>query len=194
VEVGRTTRPDWNRLFEIAAAQEGLFTTKQAADAGYSPQLLIHYVHTGKAVRVRRSIYRLVHFPAGEHEEFIAAWLWSEQAGVVSNQSALALHGLSDVLPAHIHLTLPADWRRRRFRVPPDILLHYADVPREDRSWFGAVPTTNPRRSLNDCAKDGFAPELLRQAAQQALRRGLVTKAELGDVKTALAPFGGLAA
>ena len=35
--------------------------------------------------------------------------------------------------------------------------------------------------------------ELLRQAAQQALRRGLVTRSELAVVETALAPFGGLA-
>jgi predicted transcriptional regulator of viral defense system len=188
------SRPDWDRLFETAAAQEGLFTTKQAAEAGYSPQLLVHYVHIGRAVRVHRGIYRLVHFPAGEHEELVAAWLWSQQAGVVSHQSALALHGLSDVLLAHIHLTLPAAWRRRRFRVPVDVVLHHADVPSEDRAWFGAVPTTSPRWSLNDCAREGFSPELLRQAAQQALRRGLVTKTELGDVEAALAPFGGLAA
>ncbi len=186
------TRPDWDRLFATAAGQEGLFTTKQAAEAGYSPQLLIHHVHAGKAVRVRRGIYRLVHFPAGEHEEFVAAWLWSELAGVVSHQTALSLHGLSDVLPAHIHLTLPRAWGRRRFRVPADVVLHHADVPAEDRSWFGAIPTTNPRRSLNDCAREGLSPEVLRQAAQQALRRGLVTKAELGDVEATLRPFGGL--
>ena len=186
--------PDWDRLFETAAAQEGFFTTQQAAEAGYSPQLLVHYVRTGKVVRMRRGIYRLVHFPAGEHEELVAAWLWSELAGVVSHQSALALHELSDVLPAQIHLSLPAAWRRRRFRVPADIVLHHADVPPGDRSWFGAVPTTNVRRSLNDCARDGFSPDLLRQAAGQAVRRGLVARSEIGDVEAALAPFGGLAA
>lgn len=62
-------RPDWNRLFEIAAGQQGLFTTQQAAEAGYSPQLLVHYAQARRAVRVRRGIYRLVHFPAGEQEE-----------------------------------------------------------------------------------------------------------------------------
>ena len=187
------TRPNWNRLFETAAAQEGLFTTKQAAEAGYSPQLLGHYVHTGWTLRVRRGTYRLVHFPAGEHEELVAAWLWSEQAGVVSHQTALALHELSDALPLHVHLTLPGDWRRRRFRVPADVVLHHANVPPEDRTWFGAVPTTNPRRSLNDCAREGLSPDLLRQAAQQALRRGLVTKVELVEVEETLKPFGGLA-
>jgi predicted transcriptional regulator of viral defense system len=186
--------PNWDRLFETAAAQQGLFTTKQAAQAGYSPQLLVHYLHAGRAMRVRRGIYRLVHFPAGEHEELVAAWLWSEQAGIVSHQTALALHGLSDALPAHIHLTLPSAWRHRRFRVPPDVVLHHADVPAEERAWFGAVPVTAPRRALNDCAREGLSPDLLRQAARQALRRGLTTAAELTDVEAALAPFGGLTA
>ncbi len=189
----QTHSPNWNRLFETAAAQEGLFTTKQAFEAGYSPQLLVHYVRSGKAVRLRRGTYRLVHFPAGEHEELVAAWLWSEQVGVVSHQTALALHGLSDTLPAHIHLTVPSAWRLRRFRLPTDVVLHHADVPPEDRTWFGAVPTTSARRSLNDCARTGLSPELLQQAAQQALRRGLVTNAELSEVDKALKPFGGLA-
>jgi len=190
----QSDRPDWAHLFKTAAGQEGLFTTQQAAQAGYSPQLLVHYVHTGRVVRVRRGIYRLVHFPAGEHEELVALWLWSERVGVISHQTALALHGLSDVLPAQVHLTLPTAWRQRRFRVPVNVVLHHADVPPGDRAWFGAAPATSPRRSLSDCARAGLSPELLRQAARQALRRGLVTMAELGDVEEALRLFGGLAA
>ncbi len=192
VEVN-SVRPDWNRLFMTAQVQEGLFTTQQAAEAGYSPQLLVHHVHGGRVLRVQRGIYRIVHYPAGTQEELVAAWLWSERAGVLSHQTALSLHGLSDALPRHLHLTLPSDWRQRRFRVPADIVLHHADVPPEDRAWIGAVPTTNPRRSLNDCASVGLSPDLLRQAAQQAVYRGLVTKPELGPVEQALAPFGGLA-
>lgn len=192
--IGSPGRPDWNRLFETAGAQDGYFTTRQAADAGYSTQLLFKHIRAGRVARTRRGIYRLVHFPPGEHEDLVTAWLWSERTGVVSHQTALATHGLSDALPARVHLTLPSAWRRRRFKVPVDVVLHHADVPPEDRTWFGAVPTTNPRRSLNDCAREGLSPELLRQAARQALRRGLVTKAELGDVEEALEPFGGLAA
>jgi predicted transcriptional regulator of viral defense system len=186
--------PNWDRLFEVAAAQDGYFTTKQAAEAGYSSQLLLKHIRAGRVARVRRGIYRLVHFPAGEHDELVTAWLWSDRAGVVSHQTALALQGLSDALPAHVHMTLPRAWRQRRFRAPAGVVLHHADVPREDRTWFGPVPTTNPRRSLNDCAREGLSPELLRRAAQQALHRGLVTQAELGDVEVALEPFGGLAA
>jgi predicted transcriptional regulator of viral defense system len=191
---GPTSKPSWDRLFETASAQEGYFTTRQAAEAGYSSQLLLKYIRAGRVTRAQRGIYRLVHFPAGEHEDLVATWLWSERAGIISHQTALALHGLSDALPAHLHLTLPAAWRRRRFRVPAGVVLHHADISPDDRTWFGAVPATSAQRSLNDCAREGMSPDLLRQAARQAIRRGLVATTELGDVEEALTPFGGLAA
>lgn len=119
MNIAPALRPDWSILYEAAAAQEGYFTTQQAVEAGYSPQLLLHHVRNGRARRVRRGIYRLVHFPAGRHEELVVAWLWTERAGIFSHQTALALHGLSDALPAKVHLTLPSEWRARRLRIPP---------------------------------------------------------------------------
>ena len=190
----RTKLNWWSRFVRKTRAQDGYFTTKQGAEAGYSPQLLLKHIRAGRLLRVRHGVYRLVHFPAGDHEELAVVWLWSERKGVFSHQTALALHGLSDVLPGRIHLTLPAEWRSRRFRVPKDVVLHHADVPNRDRAWAGPVPVTSPRRTLIDCARDQISPDLLRQAAQQALRRGLVAKPDLRDVEQALQPFGGLAA
>jgi predicted transcriptional regulator of viral defense system len=189
-----THGPDWDRLYETAGAQDGYFTTQQAADAGYSSQLLLKHIHAGRVARTRRGIYRLVHFPAGDHEELTIVWLWSERAGVFSHQTALALHGLSDALPAQIHLTLPAAWRHRRFRVPRGVVLHHAEVPAEDRMWFGPVPVTSPRRTLSDCARELVSPELLRQAAREALGRGLLVQGDLSEVEKVLAPFGGVTA
>jgi predicted transcriptional regulator of viral defense system len=186
------TEPTWQALYDIAAAQEGLFTTKQAAVAGYSAPLLVHHQKIGRIARIRRGIYRLVHFPSGEQEELVAAWLWTDSQGLLSHQTALALHGLSDVLPAQIHLTLPLSWRRRRLRLPRGLVLHHADVSPGERTWVGAVPVTSARRTLNDCAIAGLSPDLLRQGAKQALTRGLVTKAEIREVQKALKSFGGL--
>lgn len=171
--------PSWNQLYELAAGQDGLFTTAQASTAGYSPELLIHHVRAGKVRRVQRGIYRICHFPAGEQEDLAAIWLWSAQRGLFSHQTALFLHTLSDVLPPRAHLTLPIGWRRRRLRVPPGVELHYADIEEPDRGWVGTVPVTNPLRTIADCAAAHLSPELLEQAIDEALSRGLVTPGEL---------------
>ncbi len=173
----RRGSPDWDALFEIAQGQGGYFTTRQAASAGYSPQLLA-YLGSKKVERVRRGIYRLVHFPASDHEDLIVLWLWSEQAGVFSHETALALHDLSDVLPGRAHLTLPAGWRRRRLRVPSGLVVHFADVADPDRASFAAVPVTAPLRTLRDCIEADVAPSLVHQAILQARRRGLITAAD----------------
>lgn len=186
------TRPAWQALYDVAASQEGLFTTRQASAAGYSDPLLAHHQKAGRITRIRRGIYRLVHFPPGEHEELVVAWLWGDAAGVLSHQTALSLHGLSDSLPAQIHLTLPTDWQQRRLRVPKGLTLHYADVPAKVRTWAGAVPVTSIRRTLNDCAESSLSPSLLRQAARQALTRGMVTRTELRVVEKALRLYGGI--
>ena len=192
MDMSPQAEPSWQALYEVAASQEGLFTTRQAASAGYSPPLLVHHQKAGRIARVRRGIYRLIHYPPGEHEELVTAWLWSDNQGVISHQTALSLRGLSDVLPTQIHLTLPLDWKRRRFRVPSGVQLHFADVPPADRSWLEVVPLTSTSRTLNDCAAAGVSPDLLRQAAKQALARGLVTRPELERVEKALKPFGGI--
>lgn len=174
-----TTRPDWDRLFETALGQEGMFTTKQAADAGYSPQLLNRHLRSGNIRRLRRGVYRIVRFPAGDHEDLSEIWLWSDQAGIVSHETALALRDLSDILPSSIHLSLPETWRSRRLRVPKGVVLHFADIGENERSWVGAVPVTSPLRTIVDCAVDNLSPELLRQAAEQAVARGLISRKEL---------------
>lgn len=166
--------PDWDALFEVAQGQAGYFTTRQGAAAGYSPQLLA-YLGSRKVARVRRGIYRLVHFPASDHEDLVVLWLWSEQAGVFSHETALALHDLSDTLPGKVHMTLPAAWRRRRLRVPAGLVLHFADIAAADRASFSAVPATAPLRTLGDCLEAHVAPSLVRQAVRQARQRGLIT-------------------
>jgi hypothetical protein len=98
------------------------------------------------------------------------------------------------VLPSKIHLTVPASWRERRLRVPANVILHHADVLKRERAWIGAVPVTSPIRTLDDCAHGKLAPDLLRQAARDALARGMVGKRDLGEVKRSLRDVGGLAA
>jgi predicted transcriptional regulator of viral defense system len=170
----------------MASGQEGLFTTVQAADAGYSPQLLQKHLHAGRIRRVRRGVYRLVHFPPGDHEDLAAVWLWSDRVGIFSHETALFLHELSDVLPARVHLTLPGSWRARRLRVPRGVVLHHGDVAKDERAWVGPVPVTAPRRTLGDCIAAGVAPDLVDQAIEQAATRGVVPRAALTELRRAV--------
>ena len=174
--------PSWQALYETAAPQEGYFTSPQAARAGFSAPLLTHHRKAGRLRHVRRGIYRLVQFPAGDHEDLVTAWLWSEAAGVFSHQTALSLHQLSDAMPETLHVTMPTPWRSRRLRVPTGIALHYGDIAEKDRSWIGPVPVTSVLRTLRDCARDGLTPDLMLQALRQALDRGLVRATEVQDI------------
>ncbi|MEO6772780.1 MAG: type IV toxin-antitoxin system AbiEi family antitoxin domain-containing protein [Kofleriaceae bacterium] len=184
--------PKWDQLFEVATTQDGYFTTKQATELGYSSQLLNHYVRTKRVVRSHRGIYRIVHFPPGDHDELVIEWLWSDRLGVFSHETALGLHELSDLMPVHIHLSLPTAARERRRKSHDGVVVHYADVPITDRSWIANVPATTPRRTLIDCAMAGLQPEFLQQAAEQALKRGLIVRADIVEVDRALRPFEGL--
>ena len=132
----------------------------------------------GRAFSPSWGIYRLVHFPASDHEDLVVLWLWSEQEGVFSHDTALALHDLSDILPSRVHLTLPAGWRRRRLRVPTGLVLYFADIGDGDRSSFDAVPVTRPRRTLEDCIETHVEPRLVEQAIRQARQRGLISASE----------------
>lgn len=179
--------PSSDRLYEAAAGQAGYVTLAQVRDAGYSSPLLEYHVRQGHLERVARGVFRLAHFPAGEHEDLVVVWLWSSRLGVFSHETALVLHELSDALPARQHLTVPESWRKRRLRVPENIILHFADIPASDRSWKGPVPVTSPLRTIADCRSTNSPPDLVTQATRQGTRRGLFTTEE---ARRALRPSG----
>jgi predicted transcriptional regulator of viral defense system len=169
----------WRALFKLAAKQEGLFSARQATSVGCSQQLLAKYIASGRVERVQRALYRVVDFPAGEHEGLVAVWLWSRNEGVFSHETALFLHNLSDALPIRAHVTVPAAWKTREIQIPEDVAIYYGDIADGDRAWVGPLPVTAVRRTLSDCLRASIAPELVAQASVQAAERGLITAAEV---------------
>lgn len=171
--------PCWGQLYDEAAPQAGYFTMAQADAAGYSSPLVEYYIRIGRVERVARGIFRIVHFPPGEHEDLIVVWLWSGREGIFSHQTALLLHQVSDALPAQRHVTVPSAWAKRRLRVPPGVVLHYRDLAKNEIEWNGSIPVTTPLRSLIDCTLDHVSPELVKQARRELLARGIVRATEL---------------
>lgn len=176
--------PDWDELYQVAAGQAGYFTLPQAAEAGYSRQLIRHHQEMGRVASPMRGIYRLRHYPVGEHEDLVCLWLWSGQVAVCSHETALMLHELSDALPAKRHLTFPASWRRRRVSYPAGVVPYFQELRDDEVAWVGCVPVTVPLRTLLDCHRDRVQPDLVAQAIAEAVARGLVRADELPEELT----------
>lgn len=169
-------QPSWNQLSATAGTQAGYFTAKDASEAGFSLPLLQHYLTARRIERSQRGIFRLANYPPSDEEALVPAWLWSRREGVFSHETALALHQLSDALPAKLHLTLPSAWGARRIKIPNGLVLHYSDIVDEDREWRGPVQLTTPLRTIVDCSLDAVAPDLIEQAVRQGVRRGLFSR------------------
>lgn len=169
------TEPDLDALYAFAEPQAGYFTAAQAAAAGYSRSLLAHHVHSGMLERVDRGIYRLSRFPESQHADLMVAWLRAGSAAAVSHESALGLYGVSDVLPREVHVTVPRTASRRR----TGIRLHTSPLPPEDVGVVDGVRVTAVERAIADVARAGLPDELVLQAIDESLDRGLTTAGRL---------------
>lgn len=172
---------DHDGLYRLAEAQAGYFTAQQAVNAGMDRSTLRHHARPGgRYERARRGLYRLRHFPSSPHEHVMATWLPLRDAGaVVSHESALELHDLSDVIPDAVHLTLPRSERGQRRRA--GVRLHTLNRPPEKSEIreIAGLPVTSPERTIVDALEAGAQPEQVELAVRQALERGLTTPRRL---------------
>jgi predicted transcriptional regulator of viral defense system len=163
------------RLYEKAEPQAGYFTAQQARQAGFTRQLIAHHVRSGLFERSAHGIYRLSRFPASAHEDLIVAWLRGGSQSVISHDSAMALYGLSDLIPTEIHVTIPRTGSRRR----PGIRLHTSQLRPEDITHREGLPVTTIARTAADLVSRGIQDWLVVQAIHEALMRGLISKTEI---------------
>lgn len=167
-------------LNRISYGQDGYFTSRQAREAGFSPQLLAHHVRSGRYERVRRGLYRLRGYPGSTHEEVRAKWLAvGAERAVVSHESALDLHELSDVLPNTVHLLIDRD--DRGMRRPKGVTLHTTTEPIDPSEVVSreGIRVTDPVRSIFDAAGFGTGPEQIEMAIRQVLDAGMTTRRSL---------------
>jgi predicted transcriptional regulator of viral defense system len=174
-------RPNWDALFELASPQGGYFRNAQAAAVGFSKQLIHKHVLSGRLRHATRGVYRLAHFPSGEQDELIELWLWSEEVGVFSHETALALHQLSDALPSRVHITVPHSWVQRS-AIPSLVMLHRGNVPESDRTWIDHVPVTTVGRTLRDASDAGVDPDLNAQAIAEGTARKLLRRVDVRGI------------
>lgn len=138
-------------LYGAAADQAGYFTAAQALSIGYSYQAQKFHVDHGNWIRVERGLFRLPEWPTDDNDTLVKWTVWSRGEAVVSHQSALAWHGLGDVNPSRLHLSVPSSFRRSTSVV----VLHRAVLLNDDIEDHGNFRVTTPLRSVIDVAADG---------------------------------------
>jgi predicted transcriptional regulator of viral defense system len=182
--VTRSRRDLRRRLEALAFRQAGYFTAAQALNVGYTYQAQKYHVDSGNWVRVDRGLFRLPDWPWAADDEYVVWTLWSRGLGVISHDTALSVHGLSDVDPAKIHLTVPPGFKA----ADPLVVTYAQELPERDIEHRLAWCLTTPLRTLADVSGSDLSQEHVDQAVRDALERGLATKqsilrrsATLGD-------------
>lgn len=172
------------RLFEVADRQAGYFTAKQAREAGYDYRLQHYHRERGHWIPVGHGLFRLDRYPEGENEDLVRLYLWSrdregEPQAVVSHETALRLHGLSDLMPDKVHLSVPKGFRKRP---PRGVVLHKADLSEADAEDWNGFRVTTPLRTVLDVAGSReVSPEHLESAVREAVARGLARRKRLRE-------------
>jgi predicted transcriptional regulator of viral defense system len=171
-------------LIDMASSQGGYFSAKQASRLGYTAPKRTYHVRVGNWSRERPGIFRVASHPLPERPDLIVWWLWSRDRnekpqGVYSHQTAISLHGLTDLMPSRLHMTVPRGFRRSAAS-RKGLNLHHADVPDYDRELIDGVPVTNALRTLLDLVNAGDVPVGdLRAAYRQAVKSGQITRAQI---------------
>ena len=167
------------RLYSIASAQAGYFTSKQAEEAGYNTRLQHFHHHRRNWDHIESGIFRLRNFPHSQWEDLVRWSLWSRDKkgqirAVVSHETAATVHELADYLPAKTHLTVPPNFHKVKVK---GCILHRAIIDKKDALQHAGFLVTTPYRTLQDLMRAGDRDQL-RQAVDEAARRGLITLAQ----------------
>ncbi len=183
------------RLLHFAESQQGYFTSRQAVECGFSRSNFHRKIRSGKWCKEELwGIYRLANYPSSTRQELALWTLWSADGqgnpqGIWSHETALDIHGLSDVAPAKLHMSVPRSFRKGN-AIPNILCLHFVDeIPQPDLEIRKGYRVTTPLRTLADVIRKGTTQHeqiqlaILDLAIQKSLIKGLATIQEMEQLQ-----------
>ena len=170
-------------LYQMAESQQGLFTARQAVQAGYDERNHPYHVKSGNWIKEHRGIYRLKNFPYFLDSQLSLWSLWScnrkgEIQGVYSHETALQIYDLSDLSPSKLHITVPTDFRRSA-SIPEILVLHKCILNSSEWQTISGYRVTTPTRTLFDMLSSDISKVLISQIVKEGTSRGLFPKQKL---------------
>lgn len=179
---------EWTRLAELG----GFFRPRQLEAVGLTRDQLPALLRAGVVERVGRGLYRLTSTEPTENHSLAMACARVPQ-GIICLLTALRVHGIGTQAPSVIWMAIP---HKARTPTVPELRLRFVRVSGPAATYgvedtrFEGVPAriTSPARTIADCFRLArlVGPEVGVEALRDALRRRLVTIAELARVEAVL--------
>lgn len=180
-----TDRSDLRRrLNEVAFRQAGYFTAAQARSVGFSYQAQKYHADRGNWVRVDRALFRLPEWPSDANDAFARWSVWSEGIGIVSHESAAAIHDFGDLDPGHVHLTVPSSMQKKS----SGVVLHHASLLADEIESRPTFRVTTAQQTILDLATGDIPQEQLDSVVADAARRDILTQSALRRVMDDFGP------
>jgi len=181
------------QLADLAEAQNGLVTARQADARGVPRRDLARLVQVGGMERVAYGVYRVAGAPRPRLLELRAAWLQLAPGvdvdrrtladGVVSHASAAAVYGVGLLQPVRHEFSVPLPRRLRSRR--DDVVIHRERLAADEVGWVEEILVTVPARMVGDLCAQTVDGEHLAGVLADVLDKHLAGRDELA---LALAP------
>lgn len=182
---------DYTSALASLSAEEGIFTTAQAARFGIPRDVLARAYAVGKIERVAHGAYRAAYVASSYLDEIAAAWkltapsklTWERMVQnswdgvVVGGTTASALNGIGDFYLTPIRMYSPKRFNTRN----SNISMAIRHINREDVDFEHGFAVTRMERTLVDLVLDDEDLSLVRNAYEDALDKGLDI-AQLRDI------------
>ncbi len=137
------------RVLALAAVQHGLVTTRQAAELGFTADMLRTAVMRGWLRPVRRGVYAVAGIPASDCQPIMAAVLAAGPKAAASHRSAAVIHGFDGIIAETPELVVPHGCRHQL----PGVRVHRSrDLAPVDITVRYGIPVTAPIRTVVDLA------------------------------------------
>ena len=182
---GRTFLRMDRAIYALAALQHGLFTRRQALEAGFTRSAINHRLDRRVWVAVNRYVFMLAGTPANDRHTVMAKVLSAGPDAVATGTTALALHDVRGfrLLPAHVIVA------RRPPRWAPAEVIETSLLPMHHRTIVDAIPTAIAARALFDLGAS-ISPKRLARITDTVLAARRTTPQEVRAVLDDLAISG----
>jgi len=179
----------FDELVTLAEEHDGLFTSEQARDSGFTDSVLSRLAQRGRIERTARGVYRIPYVPINRFSQYHEAILWARahrgpHTVALSQETALAVYGISDANPSAIHVTVPKSARLRR-ESPKSVVVHHDDLFSQEITVIEGLPVTSIARTITDLLHSGGRLDLISQAITDARREGYISAAEAQRIRRA---------